>query len=77
MRLALWYIGCLVLGLAAGSHSGFYGGLGLLVIGIPVYFMSPPRFRAVISELHLVAGAALLFLASIAFYPLVGALGLV
>lgn len=76
MRLGIWYAACLLLGLLAGSHSGIYGGLGLLIIGVPVYFMSPPRFRAVIGELHMVLGATLLFAASASFYPLVTALGL-
>lgn len=77
MTLLVWYLGCFGFGALAGSHSGFWGGLGLLVIGIPVYFMTPHRFRQVVTERHMVIGAVITFGMAASFYPLMMALGIV
>ena len=76
MTRTLWYLGCVIVGLAAGSHSGFWGGLAVLIVGIPVYFMLPPAARRAITERDLVIGGALMFALSAAYYPVLGALGL-
>lgn len=76
MTLLLWYLGCLALGAVAGSHSGHWGGLALVIVGVPVYFMLPPRFRTTITERHLAIGAAIAFIMAASFYPLMEALGM-
>jgi len=75
MGLAIWYLACLVLGAAVGLHSGFYGGIGLLIVGTAFYFASPKRMRAVVTERHALFGGVLAFAVSAAVLPVLLALG--
>jgi hypothetical protein len=68
-HLALWYALAVVLGLVSGHYAGIWGGLGVLILGAAFYMMTPPRFRAVVTERHALLAALVVLALSAALWP--------
>lgn len=75
MVYAIWFIVCVALGVMGGLYSGLWGGLGMLILGIPLYFAGPSKFRSIVPERPAIIGAILLFAASATILPIGLSLG--
>lgn len=77
MGPGVWYLACFVLGCLSGLYAGYWGGIGLLILGGAAYFMSPPRFRNIVTERHALLGFLLMLGVSAAILPVLIQLGVI
>ncbi|MCG8446566.1 MAG: hypothetical protein MI753_12720 [Hyphomicrobiales bacterium] len=77
MGVGIWYLACFAFGCLGGLYAGYWGGIGLLILGAATYFMSPPRFRNVVTERHALIGFLLMVGVSAGILPALIRLGVI